>query len=149
MLLSFHVVLLLIAISTRNWPNFQIVLFITLSAAVFCAQYINEFGNSHWKEFATQNYFDSNGLFISVLFSAPILVTVFTQMVHLSNQMRTASTLNIQSVLTHHLLPAGPQIMALITSARLVIKVKRAELRYKAKQEQQQKDKAGAKPKTE
>jgi hypothetical protein len=35
---------------------------------------INEYAASNWRLFAREQYFDSNGLFISVLFSMPIIV---------------------------------------------------------------------------
>ena len=43
-------------------------------ASVYCAEYINDFAGRHWEDFAGQNYFDKNGVFVSVMFSAPLLV---------------------------------------------------------------------------
>ncbi|KAL5122845.1 Transmembrane protein 18 [Glycine soja] len=55
-LLGFHVVLLLVAIISRKKTNFQIFL------------------GKNWKNFSSQNYFDPSGLFMSVLWSGPLLV---------------------------------------------------------------------------
>ena len=41
---------------------------------VFLAETINKFLGSNWKQFAGQNYFDTRGLFLSVLWSGPLLV---------------------------------------------------------------------------
>jgi transmembrane protein 18 len=40
---------------------------------VYFSDSINELGATHWKCFSKQQYFDSKGLFISVVFSMPIL----------------------------------------------------------------------------
>lgn len=59
---------------TRNYTNFQIFLFIILLSAAYCSESINEFAAAKWKSFSKQQYFDSNGLFISTVFSIPILL---------------------------------------------------------------------------
>mgnify|MGYP005998788271 CR=1 FL=1 len=38
------------------------------------ATYINAYGQEHWEEFATQDYFDENGFFVSVVISLPLLL---------------------------------------------------------------------------
>ncbi len=38
------------------------------------ASYLNELGGQHWRRFASQNYFDSHGLFVSLVFSCPLLL---------------------------------------------------------------------------
>lgn len=38
------------------------------------AESINSFLGKNWKSFSSQNYFDPNGLFISVLWSGPLLL---------------------------------------------------------------------------
>lgn len=43
-------------------------------ASVYAAEYINDLGARHWREFATQNYFDRTGVFISLMFSLPIIL---------------------------------------------------------------------------
>lgn len=41
---------------------------------VYLAERLNRILASNWKSFAGQNYFDANGLFLSVLWSGPLLV---------------------------------------------------------------------------
>lgn len=43
-------------------------------ATVYFAENINTLGARHWTEFATQDYFDRHGVFISLLFSLPLMV---------------------------------------------------------------------------
>lgn len=38
------------------------------------ASFINSYGNAHWKLFAGQNYFDEMGVFMSIMFSTPLLL---------------------------------------------------------------------------
>lgn len=73
-LLGFHVLLLLLTILSRGHINSQMCLFLLAVAGVYCAENLNQFLLVHWQTFATQNYFDSNGLFLSVLWSGPLLV---------------------------------------------------------------------------
>lgn len=73
-LLTFHLAIFLMALLTRNYGNFQALLFFALLLMVYFSEYINEVASSNWKIFSRQQYFDSNGLFISVVFSIPILM---------------------------------------------------------------------------
>ena len=47
----------------------------------------------HWAAFARQNYFDRRGVFISVMFSAPLLVLALFVLL---NALRAASSLLVQ-----------------------------------------------------
>ena len=44
---------------------------------------LNTYGAEHWREFATQNYFDRNGTFFSFMISAPLLGDAFLIVVRL------------------------------------------------------------------
>ena len=68
------------------------------------AEWVNSFAAKRWDTFARQNYFDKRGVFISVMYSAPLLCAA---MFLLLNALRSAS--------------------------KLLIQVKRQELRAKAK----------------
>ncbi|XP_024020375.1 transmembrane protein 18 [Morus notabilis] len=72
-LLGFHFLLLLITVSSRKNLNFQMVLFLLALAGVYLAERLNSLLGKNWKSFASQNYFDPNGLFLSVLWSGPLL----------------------------------------------------------------------------
>lgn len=48
---------------------------------VYFSENINELAAIHWKSFSRQQYFDSNGLFISTVFSIPILLNCMLMIV--------------------------------------------------------------------
>ncbi|VVC97267.1 unnamed protein product [Leptidea sinapis] len=62
-LLSFHILVTFTCLSTRNY----ILL-------VYFSENINEVAAKNWNLFSRQQYFDSKGLFISVVFCIPILL---------------------------------------------------------------------------
>mmetsp|Transcript_34315 Transcript_34315/g.55496 ORF Transcript_34315/g.55496 Transcript_34315/m.55496 type:complete len:161 (+) Transcript_34315:57-539(+) len=89
-------------IATRKRPNFQIFSFLSILLLVYNAEPINSYCSQHWKSFATQPYFDQRGLFISVVFSGPLLLISSIQI-----------------------------MLCLATSAGLLVKVKRAAMQKK------------------
>lgn len=72
-LLAFHASLLLIVIFSRKNVNFQMVLFLMALTGVYLAERINAVLHNNWESFASQNYFDQHGIFLSVLWSGPLL----------------------------------------------------------------------------
>ncbi|CAH1105858.1 unnamed protein product [Psylliodes chrysocephalus] len=73
-LFTFHISIFMMAILTRNYGNFQALIFLCLLLLVYFSEKINKLASTNWKIFSRQQYFDSNGLFISVVFSVPILI---------------------------------------------------------------------------
>lgn len=73
-LAAFHVTCAILTVLTRKTGVLQSIYFATLMILVFCAEYINEWAAKNWNLFAKQQYFDSNGFFISVVFSVPVLI---------------------------------------------------------------------------
>ncbi|GAB1868827.1 Transmembrane protein 18 [Camponotus japonicus] len=73
-LIIFHIVVTMTVLMTRNHANFQIILFLVLLLLVYFSESINEIAATNWMVFSRQQYFDSKGLFISVVFSVPILI---------------------------------------------------------------------------
>ncbi|KAG4073606.1 hypothetical protein HA402_000830 [Bradysia odoriphaga] len=69
-----HITLCATAVLTRNHNTFQIILFFFLLIVVYFSEYINELAAKNWQKFSRQQYFDSNGLFISTFFSIPVLL---------------------------------------------------------------------------
>ncbi|GFO01862.1 transmembrane protein 18 [Plakobranchus ocellatus] len=73
-LLAFHLVMFAITFLTRNHQMFQAVHFVILLMLVYSAESINELAAQYWSSFSKQQYFDSKGLFISVVWSTPLLI---------------------------------------------------------------------------
>ena len=89
----FHILVWTIAIAFRRWDNVQMLLLVSILGVVYSAETLNRLGGEHWQQFAGQNHFDKQGVFISVLFSAPLLAcTLFM----LLNALRSASSLLIK-----------------------------------------------------
>ncbi|XP_058787323.1 uncharacterized protein LOC131661732 [Vicia villosa] len=103
-LLTFYVVLLLVTIISRKNPNFQMCLFFLTLAGVYLAERLNSFLGGHWKSFSSQNYFDPSGVFMSVLWSGPLLALAMIILIN-----------------------------TLFSLCYLIVKWKRAELRHRAR----------------
>ncbi|XP_053962809.1 transmembrane protein 18 [Anastrepha ludens] len=108
-LILLHVLTTVTTLMTRNSTNFQMFLFLILLSAAYCSESINEFAAARWKSFSKQQYFDSKGLFISTVFSIPILLNC--------------------------MLLVGAWMY---NSFQIMVKLKRAQLLQRVKQEQEQ-----------
>ncbi|CAN1195105.1 Transmembrane protein 18 [Linum perenne] len=73
-MIGFHVLLLMVAVISRRNTNFQMGLFLFTLAGVRFAEILNGMLRRNWRSFATQNYFDPQGLFLSAVWSGPLLV---------------------------------------------------------------------------
>lgn len=72
-LLTFHIMTFLVTFLSRNKQAVQAGHFILLLLMVYFAERLNELAAIHYKTFSRQQYFDSKGLFISLVWSAPLL----------------------------------------------------------------------------
>ncbi|XP_073043648.1 uncharacterized protein [Primulina eburnea] len=103
-LISIHVFLLLVTFASRKNVNFQMCLFLLALGGVYLAERLNSFLAGNWRSFAGQNYFDPHGLFLSVLWSGPLLVIAVLILVN-----------------------------TLFSMCHLIVRWKRAELRHRAR----------------
>lgn len=103
-LISFHILLLIIAIISRKSVNFQMCLFLLTLSGVYLAERLNKILGDNWKSFATQNCFDPQGIFLSTLWSGPLLVIAIVILVN-----------------------------TLLSLCHLIVRWKKAELRHRAR----------------
>lgn len=73
-LLVFHIGTLVTILFTRTFTNFQIFIFLVLLSLVYFSESINEIAAQKWASFSRQQYFDSNGMFMSITVSMPMLL---------------------------------------------------------------------------
>lgn len=74
-LLAFYVVLFVAAVLTRKHWQAQFFFLCLSCGLVLSAESLNDWAGHNWRRFATQNYFDSTGLFASIMFATPLLMT--------------------------------------------------------------------------
>jgi len=92
-LILFHICMYALVIRFRKSSNFQMASFVFICAIVFCAEPMNTWLQRRWRLFATQNYFDRSGVFMSVMFSCPLLLLVFAQLVRVRSVHRLCGCL--------------------------------------------------------
>ncbi|KAK9531543.1 hypothetical protein VZT92_010962 [Zoarces viviparus] len=81
-LLVFHVVCLFLTVVTCRYYRAQIWHFLLMVGLVYSAEYLNELAAMNWRSFSNFQYFDSKGMFISLVYSIPLLLnTVIIVMV--------------------------------------------------------------------
>ncbi|XP_048590164.1 transmembrane protein 18 [Nematostella vectensis] len=80
-LIAFHFFTFIVVILLRNHTNIQGVIFLFLLGLVYASEQLNILGERHWRKFAREQYFDSGGLFISVILSVPVLFNCFVILV--------------------------------------------------------------------
>ena len=107
-LLATHVLTFLFILLGRRFYTLQVLVFLVMCGLVFMAERLNEIGRERWQEFSTQNYFDTHGVFMGVVFAAPMLLNLTLQL-----------------------------FITLGEASRLVIQVKRHELGIDKKQKKQ------------
>ena len=80
----------------------QCTVFMLWVGVSMCASPLNAWAGENWRLFSTQNYFDKNGVFMSALFTAPLILVLIVQLVlivrHLSNLAVAAGKLKLKSL---------------------------------------------------
>ncbi len=81
-LLLFHILYFIFFVNTRKNIDIQTGQFLLTCLLVMFSERLNDFGHNNWKEFSKQNYFDKRGVFMGVLYSGPLLLTGFCQLIN-------------------------------------------------------------------
>jgi transmembrane protein 18 len=92
----------------------RLIVMMTIAAIVRGAESINQWASRNWSQFATQNYFDKRGIFVSVMICAPLLLDSLIML-----------------------------LLFLREASQLLIQVKTAQLKKQKKQSQNQSNKTG------
>ncbi|XP_058833662.1 transmembrane protein 18 [Topomyia yanbarensis] len=117
-LIAFHICITSTALLTRNCGNFQVFLFLVLLLLVYFSESINEYAAINWRIFSKQQYFDDKGLFISIVFSVPILL----------NCMLMVGSWLYQST----------QLMTRLKTAQLRQQIRQSNSRHRIKQDKEE-----------
>ncbi|XP_076876997.1 transmembrane protein 18 [Brachyhypopomus gauderio] len=73
-LIAFHVLCFGFTVLSCKYYRLQIVHFLIMVVMVYCAEYLNEIAAMNWRSFSEFQYFDSKGMFISLVYSVPLLI---------------------------------------------------------------------------
>lgn len=90
---AFHALAWVFAFAFRKSHDAQMVILLVILGLVYCAEWINTLAREHWQSFAGQDYFDKRGVFVSVMFSANLLIVALFVLI---NALRTASSLLVK-----------------------------------------------------
>ena len=71
----------------------RVFLLVIIGMIVRSGEKMNAYGSKNWEIFATQNYFDKNGVFFTIMVSFPLLIIVFGMLI---SYLREASTLLVE-----------------------------------------------------
>ena len=91
----FQIVMLLCTfmLTRRCGMTFRLLILSFMAGIVRSAEWFNKYGSRNWEQFATQNYFDEKGIFISIMVSAPLLMMTFLMLISF---LREASGLLVE-----------------------------------------------------
>lgn len=92
-LVTFHIATLSLTLLTRDRGNVQAGLFVIALLLVYFSEALNDLAARHWQAFSSQQYFDSQGMFISLVFSTPLLLNCI---IMVGQWMWTSGTLMIR-----------------------------------------------------
>lgn len=95
-ILAFHVVMFLFTVwASRKQRSLapRVILMLVILGIVRMAETLNDLGAKQWRLFATQNYFDRRGIFVSIMLCAPLLLDSLLMMLLF---LREASQLLIE-----------------------------------------------------
>ncbi|KAF0686504.1 Aste57867_21691 [Aphanomyces stellatus] len=79
-LIAFHVALLTSVLVMRHVYWAQVAFFTFICGTIYVCERLNTWGREHWTTFASQNYFDTQGVFMGIFVAGPLLAIGFIQL---------------------------------------------------------------------
>lgn len=76
-----HALLFAVVFAARKRLAVQVALFALIMLLLAVTEPLNSWGQRNWRRFATQNYFDSRGVFMGIFYAGPLLAVGFFQLV--------------------------------------------------------------------
>lgn len=73
-LFAFHCLLFLFTYLTRRHDVMQFGILLFVTAIALGAERLNDYAKANWRRFATQDYFDREGLFMVIFVSGPFVL---------------------------------------------------------------------------
>ena len=132
MLLAFHCILFIAVILTRNIFQIQGAIFLCVCILVYLSENMNAYASSNYKQFSTQNYFDSQGVFAGVMFAGPLLCLALLQLVFWIN---CSLWLFVHSVKLTLLLVVQINMLRLVSSTLIIAGKTKLQSQRKNKEE--------------
>jgi len=78
-LVAFHALLLSLVVALRAQTTLQLALLCILALLLVLSRRLNEFGKQNWRLFASRDYFDKGGLFLTAVWAVPLLLVMLVQ----------------------------------------------------------------------
>ena len=77
--MAFHALLLSLVVALRAQTTLQLALLCILALLLVLSRRLNEFGKQNWRLFASRDYFDKGGLFLTAVWAVPLLLVMLVQ----------------------------------------------------------------------
>ncbi len=80
---GYYVLALLLVLLFRRHMGVQMAALAGCLLQVLFAQPLNALAHKHWRVFATEDYFGTNGFFVSIVFGLPLLLLAIVALINL------------------------------------------------------------------
>ncbi|KAI9207457.1 transmembrane protein 18-domain-containing protein [Polychytrium aggregatum] len=96
-----HIAIFIAALLARKSLNGTIVVFFAIGLLIILGEPLNRLASKHHAAFANTNYFDANGVFMTTVFSLPLLINMLVVLIvmlgHLFSVMAKAKAAQLKS----------------------------------------------------
>ncbi|KAI9091718.1 transmembrane protein 18-domain-containing protein [Phlyctochytrium arcticum] len=85
-IIGFHIFLFAWIVGSRNMQGVTTLNFFGVGFLALLASPLNDLGKQHWKSFSNTNYFDRSGLFMTLVWAAPLMMDLALIVIFLVSQ---------------------------------------------------------------